>query len=99
MKKEPIKKEVGSVEGSAASVSEIPDDWFVCAADLDAETPFVLAQQRDSTDNKETKFLVPPQLAYYLRTHYCGSATMHNALIEQGKYKVRTKVKDALGIK
>lgn len=97
--KEPSAKSPAAMTGSAASVSEIPSDFFVSKVDLDAEIPYCEAQPKDFTDlNKPTKFLIPETLAYYMRLHFCGSQKMHDALIEDGKRSVRLKIKAALGI-
>ena len=97
--KAPVAKSPAAMAGSAALVSELSSEWCVLDVDLDDDTPYCTAIRDEFTDKEETiKFLIPEQIAYYMRRHYCGSRKMHNALIDQGKEKVRGKIKAALGI-
>ena len=52
-----------------------------------------------SSDNmEEEKILMPEQLSYYLKTHFCGSNRMHDNLIERGGQAVKDQIKDILGV-
>ena len=82
-------------------IIEIPDGWFVHGANFDADEPFILMTKNDGRSNSseyEKKVFVPKALAYYLSTHFCGSTKMADRLIEQGKWNVRNKIQDALGL-
>lgn len=88
-----------SLTGSAALVSEIPENWYISKADLDAEIPYCIAEDADFASGKEPKkLLVHEQFAYYLRRHFCGSKKMQEALEDRGRWEVRSQIKAALGI-
>ena len=56
----------------------IGEDWYCYNVDCDCEEPYIILCRNDNSE--EEKVLVPEQLAYYLRTHFCGSRKMHNAI-------------------
>lgn len=76
---------------------EIPDGWFVCGADFDAEEPYVTIANGDLS-GEERRVPVPKSMAYYLSTHSCGSQKIHDNLIEDGRREVRNKIKAILQI-
>jgi len=77
----------------------IPAGHFVIKVDLDCDTPYCkVCRENDCTDIKE-KILIPKALAYFLRTHFCGSNRMHDSLIEDGRRGCQNEIKDALGLK
>lgn len=77
------------MDGVGQSVEEdqsltVPADHFVTGCDFDAEEPYLKICANDSTGyDKEKKIPIPSAMAYYLRTHWCGSDKMHD-LIESG---------------
>lgn len=77
----------------------ISGDCFVTKVDLDATDPYCMVQHKDSIDvDNEVKVRIPRALAYYLRTHFCGSLAMHDKLIEHGHQEIRSTIRTALGI-
>jgi len=77
----------------------IPAGHFVYKVDLDCDVPYCrLCRESDYTD-LDANIVIPKALAYYLRTHYCGSERMHNSLKEDGIRLCQNKIKEALGIK
>jgi|GEM_PF-2015764 len=78
---------------------EIPAGFFISKVDLDDVDPFCIAREKDCLSSDEgLKIFIPKGLAYYMRRHFCGSQSMHDALIEDGRRDVRNKIKTALGI-
>jgi hypothetical protein len=74
---------------------EIGDDWFCYEADFDSEEPHIILAHRDGGEKK--KIPVPEQLAYYLRTCYCGSQTMHDLITANAKKSVTDGIREILG--
>ena len=74
---------------------EIGENWFCHKADFDSEEPHVILAHKDSGEKK--KVPVPKQLAYYLRTCYCGSQTMHALITANAKKSVGKRVRELLG--
>lgn len=77
---------------------EIPDGWFVHKVDLDAQVPYCVIMNIDLTKNQEKAINIPPSLAYYLRTHFCGSEKMHNDIFKDGQRNIQNQIKRALGV-
>lgn len=82
-------------------LSELDEEtMFVGAVDLDCEEPYCDVYLNDhSIDDKPMKFKIPKPLAYYQRTHFCGSEEAYENMLEMGRREVRNKIKDALNIK
>ena len=79
---------------------EIPDDYFVHECNLDVDEPYCVICPEDSYGfRNEIKVLIPKQLAYYLRTHWCGSQKMHDLIEEGVRRNIAYSILDALGIK
>ena len=76
---------------------EIADGYFVTGADFDCEEPFIKVANSECTD--EEKMLVPESLAYYLRTHWCGSNKMHDLIRTNAVRDLQSGMRDLLGIK
>ena len=74
---------------------EIGEDWFCYRADFDCEEPHIILAHKDG--GEEEKMPVPEQLAYYLRTHWCGSQTMHDLIANKARESVGKKVRELLG--
>jgi len=79
------------------NILQIEDGWFVYGADFDCDEPYIVLANNDT--NEEKRVNVPEQLAYYLRTHWCGSQRMHDLIYDKGVNSTRYKIKEALGIK
>ncbi len=76
----------------------IPAGHFVNHVDLDCDTPYCkVCRESDMEDMKE-KIFIPKALAYYLRTHFCGSNDMHENLIKHGRESCQREIKSALGL-
>ncbi len=73
---------------------EIGEDWFCEKADFDCEEPHLILAHRDS--GEEVKMPVPEQMAYYLRTCYCGSQTMHALITANAKKSVTDGIREIL---
>jgi len=82
-----------------SEILEIPENHFINKVDLDCDEPYCMAVKEMMEGSVSgVKILIPKALAYYLRTHFCGSKNMHDSLIEQGKHTIRTKIKLTLDI-
>lgn len=75
----------------------IKEGWFCNGADFDCEEPYIIIGNKDCT--KKDRILVPETMAYYLRTHFCGSMNMHNGLKEDAVRDMQNKFKELLGVK
>jgi hypothetical protein len=76
----------------------IPDAHSVHHVDLDAAEPYCLIRPDAGDMEPETRLLIPPQLAYYLRTHWCGSQKMHDLIERNTRLGIQEAIKEALGI-
>ena len=65
---------------------EIGKDWFVYNANLDSDEPFIVLAHKEG--GIEKKMPIPEPLAYYLRTHWCGSQIMHDLIEKKVKESV-----------
>ena len=75
----------------------IKDGWFVCGANFDCDEPYIiLANEHNGVD--EIKVPVPKSVAYYLRTHWCGSQQMHDTIKENATSEALNLIKQALRI-
>ena len=75
----------------------IDENWFCCGANFDDEKPYITVYNNE--DNSEEKIPIPEQLAYYLRTHWCGSEIMHKRIVKSTKETIREELKNILGLK
>jgi len=75
----------------------IPDNYFVHGANFDVEQPYIFISNEEKPLT-QIRLLIPPALAYYLRTHHCGSDTMRKNIYDSGAQSVRDKIKEAIGI-
>lgn len=76
---------------------ELNDRHFVMKCDLDASEPYFTVCDTDDPDSIE-KVLVPKQLAYLLRVHFCGSKTMRENIVESTRREIANQIKAALGL-
>ena len=77
----------------------IPKGYFVCGCDLDKNPPTCeIASFDEESILEEKELIVPFALAYYLRTHHCGSYRMRELIEEQAKRKLRNSFKDLMNI-
>jgi hypothetical protein len=58
----------------------IPTGHFVHKVDLDCDEPYCLTSHKDTCTVDGPKILIPKALAYYLRTHFCGSNQMRETI-------------------
>ena len=78
----------------------IPAGFFVDGADFDAEEPFITVSDPEDDDvYKTTKILFPKALAYYLKTHFCGSEGMRGLIRDHERRKVQEAIQVAIGLK
>lgn len=75
----------------------VKDGWFCCGADFDCKDPYILVSS-ENICSEEEKILIPEEVAYYLRTHFCGSRRMRDRIRRNTVMDIRDKIKDALGI-
>jgi len=78
------------------SPMKIGEDWFVYGADFDCKEPHIILCRKDGGEEK--KMLVPEQLAYYLRTHWCGSQIMHDLIEKAAKDSIASELREILGV-
>lgn len=80
-------------------VLTIPKGYFVVRCDFDKEEPTITLHHEYACDCFDEMIVPAPKaLAYYLKTHGCGSKIMRNIIENQGKREVRNAIKEALGI-
>jgi hypothetical protein len=75
---------------------EIGEDWFCYGADFDSDEPHIILAHKDGGE-EEKRMPVPKQLAYYLRTHWCGSQIMHDLITKNAKKSVTDGIREILG--
>ena len=75
----------------------IKEGWFCSGADFDAEEPFILISNEEHCLQEE-KILIPESVAYYLRTHWCGSKKMHDSIEKHTTQDFQRQFKEILGI-
>ena len=77
---------------------KIEEDYFCYEANFDCDEPFItLCHKDDVAISYEVE--IPYQLAYYLRTHHCGSKKMRNLIQEHAVQNIQHKLKELMGIK
>ena len=75
----------------------IPKGYFVCNCNLDKDPPTCrIASETDLLLEKE--LVIPLALAYYLRTHFCGSYKMRELIEKNTKRHMQNEFKELLGI-
>jgi len=75
----------------------LPDGYFVYEVNFDAEEPYCVLYNKDTTlDEKPIKIAIPKSLAYYVTTHFCGSKYMKEAIRRDAIHECKNKIKDAL---
>lgn len=75
----------------------IKEGWFCDAADFDSEEPHISVGNNDFTESE--KIEIPESMAYYLKTHWCGSQIMHDLIEKHTLQGVQNKLKEIIGIK
>jgi hypothetical protein len=74
----------------------IPDGWYVTEVDLDALVPTcIICKDGGDFDNRK-RLEIPLSLAYYLSTHYNGSARFRKAIETNARNDLRTKLRALL---
>ena len=76
---------------------DIGDDYYVYQVDVDCDKPFAEICHKDDPAISE-KISIPHQLAYYLKTHWCGSQKMHDLIEKNAIQGFRHQIKEILGI-
>ena len=76
----------------------IEDGWFCNGADFDCKEPYITLCH-DTELNKKEKMLIPEALAYYLRTHWCGSQKMHDLIENNAIRGIQDQLKEIIGVK
>jgi hypothetical protein len=71
-------------------------EWFGTFADFDCPEPYMEFSNTNSSIEK--RILIPESIAYYLRTHWCGSQKMHDLIETNVQNNIRYQIKDALGM-
>lgn len=75
----------------------IPDEFFVHHCDLDADEPYCEVAHKMSVGEPATKVLIAKPLAHYLKTHFCGSQTMHDAITANERRRIGNVLKELMG--
>lgn len=76
----------------------IPEGYFVHHCDLDADEPYCVVAHRDKCTGPDQKLLIAKPLAYYLKTHFCGSKTMHDLITENERRRIGNVLKELMGL-
>ena len=79
-------------------ILEIPDGYFVNNCDLDADEPWCEICPETYALSTPQKLPIPKALAYYLKTHFCGSESMEKKIIERTRREIASDILMALGI-
>ena len=80
-------------------MAEIPPDHFVVGCNLDADEPwFEIVSNSASARIPPKRMPIPKELAFYLRTHWCGSKKMHEKIVENTRRGIANNIKAALGL-
>lgn len=75
---------------------DIPDGFFVYDLRVDDADPIVEIINDETGEERTLK--VPRALAYYLRTHDCGSALMRQKIEENAIRKMQKNLRHILGL-
>jgi hypothetical protein len=89
-----LKKEKKEIQNKPMTIKE---GWFCYGANFDCKEPHIIIADNDC--NKEEKILIPETVAYYLRTHFCGSNQMRDTIRDNAISDMQYKFKELLGIK
>ena len=89
-------KNIENMNDAKNKPMEIGEDWFCYGANFDCDEPHVILCHKDSGEEK--KIPVPKQLAYYLRTHWCGSQIMHDLITNNAKKSMSKSLQEIIGI-
>lgn len=73
------------------------DGWFCYRANFDDQEPYVIIAN-NKVLNDERKVLIPEQIAYYLRTHFCGSEIMHKEIEKNTRMSIAYDLRKIIGI-
>lgn len=76
----------------------IPAGHFVHHADFDADEPYVLSTSSGEAIGRDVRHKVPKALAYYLRTHFCGSKKYHESVEQNARRELQISLQDLLGL-
>jgi hypothetical protein len=79
---------------SMGGTLSIPDGYFVCNVDLDAEIPFCVICDTKTLNERMLK--IPKSLAYYLTTHHNGSTVFRKELMRDAQNILRNKLRNLL---
>lgn len=82
---------------ACSGIFTIPDGWFVVNVDFDADEPYCTIHSTVNYESNEVqKILIPKSLAYFLSTHFCGSAKMHKLIEDNTRSSIKNTIKSAL---
>lgn len=73
----------------------IEDDWFCYKVDLDNKKPYAILCHKET--GEEEKILIPQKLAYYFKTHWCGSEEIYKKIKNDANEEMQNKLKELLG--
>lgn len=77
----------------------IKEGLFCEGANFDCDKPYIsVADPSKSVFSKSEKIEIPESMAYYLRTHWCGSQKMHDLIQKNAKQEIQNKLKEILGV-
>ena len=76
----------------------IPANHSVHRCELDGAMPFCEIRPDEGNMEPATVLEIPFALAYFLRTHWCGSAKMEALIATNATRRVQQAIKDALGL-
>ncbi len=83
--------------GDKNTPMSIKQGWGCTGANFDCEKPFIEVTNNECSKTK--KISIPESVAYYLRTHFCGSRQMHNGLKADAVRDLQNKFKQIMGMK
>jgi hypothetical protein len=76
----------------------IPAGHSVHACDLDTDQPWCEIRPDSGDMEPATKLRIPWALAYFLRTHFCGSNKMRDLIVDHARRDIANTIGDALGV-
>ena len=72
----------------------VPAGACVIGAEFDTEGPYIEYFMADDFNSDRIRVAVPNALAYYLRTHWCGSQHMHDLIWNSAIAHTRSEITD-----
>lgn len=77
-------------------ISELPEGWIVFVLEVEGDSPYAVAM--DESLGNDTRYALPPSLAYYLLTHWSGTPSMQRQREERIREEWQSKARRLFGL-